>query len=49
MAKKDNDPVKKIFGKTAQEIFSTPSEPHSKFHSPNAFCGNAGPEETKHF
>ena len=21
---------------------------HSKYHSPNAFCGNAGPEEMKH-
>jgi len=21
---------------------------HSKFHSPNAFCGNAGPEEMRH-
>jgi len=21
---------------------------HSKFHSPNAFCGNAGPEELRH-
>ncbi len=49
MVKNNNDLVKKIFGKTAKEIFSTPSEPHSKFHSPNAFCGNAGPEEMKHF
>jgi len=49
MTKNDNDPVKKIFGKTAQGIFSTPNESHSKFHSPNAFCGNAGPEEMKHF
>ena len=49
MTKDDNDPVKKIFGKTAQDIFSTPSEPHCKFHSPNAFCSNAGPEEMKHF
>ncbi len=22
---------------------------HSNAHSPNAFCGNAGPEEMKHF
>lgn len=49
MTENDNDPVRKIFGKSAQEIFSTPSEPHSKFHSANAFCGNAGPEEMKHF
>ncbi|HJQ08355.1 MAG TPA: hypothetical protein VJ836_02620 [Candidatus Saccharimonadales bacterium] len=43
------DPVKKLFGKTAKEILSRPSEPHGKFHSFNAFCGNAGPEEMKHF
>jgi hypothetical protein len=49
MAKTSEDPIKKIFGKTAEELFSTPSEPHSKFHSSNAFCGNAGPEEMKHF
>ena len=48
MVENDNDQVKKIFGKTAKEIFSTPKEPHSKFHSTNAFCGNAGPEEMKH-
>lgn len=44
-----DDPVKKIFGKTADEIFSAKSEPHSKYHSANAFCGSAGPEEMKHF
>ena len=21
---------------------------HSEYHSPNAFCGNAGPEEMQH-
>ena len=24
------------------------NEDHAKYHSPNAFCGNAGPEEMKH-
>lgn len=42
------DSVKKIFGKTAKEIFSEPKQDHSEFHSPNAFCGNAGTEELKH-
>lgn len=25
------------------------NEDHSKYHSPNAFCGDAGPEEMQHF
>lgn len=49
MAKNSEDQVKKIFSKSAKEIFSTPPTNHSEFHSPNAFCGNAGPEEMKHF
>lgn len=49
MAKKEDDPVKKIFGMKAKEIFSTPSRAHSDFHSSNAFCGSAGPEELRHF
>jgi hypothetical protein len=52
MAKKDSDDaVKKIFGKTAEEVLATPPGPipHDKYHTPNAFCGNAGPEEMKHF
>jgi hypothetical protein len=44
-----DDPVKKIFGKSTQEIFSAPPTDHTKYHSANAFCGNAGPEEMKHF
>ena len=49
MTKQDDDAIKNIFGKSAKEIFSSPAELHSKYHSPNAFCGNAGPEELKHF
>ena len=45
----NEDPVKKLLGKTAKEILNRPSEPHDKFHSSHAFCGNAGPEEMKHF
>jgi len=48
MAKNNEDQVKRIFGKSANEIFSTLPTDHSKFHSPNAFCGNAGPEEMNH-
>lgn len=44
----DDDSVKAIFGKTAEEIFTT-DRSHSDVHSSNAFCGNAGPEEMKHF
>jgi hypothetical protein len=45
----DKDKVKKIFGKSAKEVLSSQPEDHSKYHSPNAFCGNAGPEEMKHY
>jgi|GEM_PF-2435983 len=46
--RKPNDPVKKIFGKTAEEIFAERKDTHGDVHSKNAFCGNAGPEEMKH-
>lgn len=46
--KSSEDPVKKILGKSAKEIFNKPEQDHSKFHSSNAFCDNAGPEELKH-
>ena len=49
MSQDHEDPVVKIFGKSAKEIFSAKPPDHSKFHSQNAFCGNAGPEEMKHF
>lgn len=48
MSNTSKDPVKKIFGKTAEEVLSEPPEPHVKYHSPDAFCGSAGPEEMKH-
>ncbi len=49
MAQDNDDQVKKTFGKSAKEILSWKPEEHSKFHSPNAFCGNAGPAEMKHY
>lgn len=43
-----HDPAKKVFGKPAKELLADTKCPHADFHSPNAFCGNAGPEELKH-
>jgi len=43
-----NDPVRKVFGKSAKELLADTKRPHADFHSPNVFCGNAGPEELKH-
>jgi hypothetical protein len=43
-----HDPVKKVFGKSAKELFADAKRSHADFHSSNAFCGNAGPEEFKH-
>jgi hypothetical protein len=48
MSRDDDDLSKKFFGKTADEILFPPEESHSKYHSANAFCGNAGQEELKH-
>jgi hypothetical protein len=45
----DDNHVKKIFGKSAEEILSAKPEDYTKLHSPKAFCGNAGPEEMKHY
>lgn len=44
-----DDKVKKIFGKTADELLAWKPDEHSKYHYPKAFCGNAGPEEMKHY
>lgn len=49
MANNTDDPVKKIFGKSAEEMRTERKDKHSKYHSDNAFCDNAGPEEFKHF
>ena len=49
MAKDPSDPVKQIFGKTAEEMLNEKPQDYSKYHSANAFCGNAGPEEMKHY
>lgn len=46
--KKKTDRVQKIFGKSATEILIPIRVDHSKTHSKNAFCSNAGPEEMKH-
>jgi hypothetical protein len=47
-----DDPVKKLFGKTANEIIAeartSERQNHDKAHSSSAFCGSAGPEELKH-
>lgn len=48
MTKDTSDPIKKIFGKTAQEMFAKTDDSHDRAHSSNAFCGHAGNEELKH-
>ena len=43
-----DDPIKKIFGKTVEEIMAEPYGSHVGYHSSKAFCGTAGPEELNH-
>lgn len=49
MAKSNTtDPVKKIFGKTAEEMFVKTNGTHSAVQNNEEFCGSSGPEEMRH-